>query len=68
MCFVLLPIILICILVPLSLSGVEYDEYGFISRRSTGKVDISKIYEAGLYGIGPDYTFLSLKKVRPTHP
>ena len=50
-------IILLCILLPLSLSGVEYYNYGFAMRRSTGAVSTDRVYEAGLYGMGPDFKF-----------
>ena len=32
-------------LFPASFKGVEYYEYGFLVRSSTGKVDISRIYK-----------------------
>ena len=53
--------LLIVILVPLSFSYVDYYEYGLHQRKSTGKVDTSKVYDSGRYFLGPDYTFLKYK-------
>ncbi|GMH37810.1 hypothetical protein BSKO_05683 [Bryopsis sp. KO-2023] len=59
-CGVCLPIgfLLVVILVPLSLSSVEYYEYGLIRKRSSGKMLLEKgVYDAGRYSLGPDRTF-----------
>lgn len=50
-------LLLFLILVPLSFKGVEYYEYGFKVRASTGKVDMSKVYGPGNHFVGPDYQF-----------
>ena len=42
----------------MSFSYVEYHEYGLKQRKSTGTVDVSKVYDSGRYAIGPDYTFI----------
>ncbi|XP_073257144.1 uncharacterized protein [Porites lutea] len=49
--------LLILILIPTSFSDVEYYELGFKRRKSTGYVDINKVYTSGRYFVGPDYTF-----------
>ena len=51
-------LLLLVILLPLSFSYVEYHEYGLKQRKSTGTVDVSKVYDSGRYAIGPDYTFI----------
>ena len=48
-------------LFPASFKGVEYYEYGFLVRSSTGKVDISRIYKPGTYFVGPDYYMKKFK-------
>jgi len=50
--------LLVLILVPLSFSYVDYFEYGLKQRKSTNKIDLSKVYDSGRYLIGPDFTFL----------
>ena len=40
---------------------MEYFEYGLKQRKSTGKVDTSRVYTSGRYMLGPDYTFLKYK-------
>ena len=54
-------VLLVLILVPLSFSYVDYFEYGLKQRKSTGKVDTSKVYGSGRYMLGPDYTFLKYR-------
>ncbi|XP_068716761.1 uncharacterized protein [Montipora capricornis] len=49
--------LLILILIPMSFSGVDYYELGFKKQRSTGFVDIDKVYTSGRYFFGPDFTF-----------
>lgn len=39
----------------------DYYEYGLKQRKSTGKVDTSKVYTSGRYMLGPDYTFLKYR-------
>lgn len=58
-CLSIIPIglLLMVILVPMSLSHVEYYEYG-LEKRKTGKVDTSKVYESGRYVVGPAYEFV----------
>ena len=53
--------LLLVILLPLSFSYVEYHEYGLLQRKSTGKVDTTKVYGSGRYAVGPDYTFLKYR-------
>ncbi|CAD5115422.1 DgyrCDS4397 [Dimorphilus gyrociliatus] len=50
--------ILILILVPLSFSGVEYYEFAFKKRKSTGSIYREKAYDVGKYHLGPDFSFL----------
>ena len=44
-------LLLLVILLPLSFSYVEYHEYGLKQRKSTGTVDVSKVYDSGRYAI-----------------
>ncbi|XP_070570766.1 uncharacterized protein [Ptychodera flava] len=50
-------VLVIGIVVPLSFSGVQYYEYGFPRRSTTGNVYTDKVYSSGLYAIGPDKKF-----------
>lgn len=59
--FAFIAAILVLVLVPISFSYVEYYEYGLKQRKSTGKVDTSKVYKSGRYMLGPDYTFLKYR-------
>ena len=52
-------LLLMVILLPLSFSYVEYHQYGLKQRKSTGTVDVTKVYDSGRYAIGPDYKFLT---------
>ena len=52
-------LLLLVILLPLSFSYVEYHQYGLKQRKSTGTVDVTKVYDSGRYAIGPDYKFLT---------
>merc|ERR1712072_1547109 len=45
------------ILLPMTWKKVEYYQGCLRSQKSTGKVWRDEVYEAGRYGIGPDYTF-----------
>ncbi|GMH43885.1 hypothetical protein BSKO_11819 [Bryopsis sp. KO-2023] len=50
--------LLIVILVPTSLSSVEYYEYGLVKKRSSGSMLLGKgVYGPGRYHLGPDFTF-----------
>jgi hypothetical protein len=57
-CIGITAVLLIVILVPMSISYVEFYEYGLEQRKSTGKVDISRVYGRGRYVNGPDTKFL----------
>lgn len=58
--FGILPIglLLMVILVPMSLSHVEYYQYGLMKRK-TGNVDTSKVYGSGRHMIGPTHEFIT---------
>ncbi|XP_077997774.1 uncharacterized protein LOC144450899 [Glandiceps talaboti] len=45
------------ILIAVSFSGVEFYEYGFPRRKSTGTVSTDSVYSGGKYMIGPDKEF-----------
>ncbi|CAH1788143.1 unnamed protein product [Owenia fusiformis] len=49
--------LLILILVPSSFSYLEYHEFGFVKRKTTGEVSLDKVYGSGRYAIGPDHMF-----------
>lgn len=53
----LLCLMLLVILVPMSLSHIEYYEYG-LKKHRMGKVDTTKVYSSGRHLIGPSYTFV----------
>lgn len=53
-CIIVLFIIIILIID--SFAYLDYYEYGFLRQRSTGRVNLSRIYEHGRYYFGPDYT------------
>ena len=40
-----------------SFAGIEYNEFGLLKRKSTGKLKRDKVYTAGNYGVGMDMTF-----------
>ena len=50
-------LLLMVILVPMSLSHVEYYEYG-LKKRKTGSVDTSQVYGSGRHLVGPTYEFI----------
>merc|ERR1712196_414739 len=52
-----LGVLLMLILLPMTWKKVEYYQGCLRSQKSTGKVWRDEVYEAGRYGIGPDYTF-----------
>ncbi|CAF2774209.1 unnamed protein product [Rotaria sp. Silwood2] len=57
-------IVLILVLISLiinSFSYLDYYEYGFLRRRTTGRVNLDRVYESGRYFFGPDYTFKIFK-------
>ncbi|XP_035664086.1 uncharacterized protein LOC118407678 [Branchiostoma floridae] len=60
-CLVGIPVgiitLLVVILVPLSFSDLQYYEYGFLKRKSTGTVYMDKVYSGGRHFVGPDYHF-----------
>lgn len=57
-CLFTLGAVLTTILVPLSLSSVEYNEYGLVRQRSTGEMHLDKgVHDPGRYALGPDFTF-----------
>ncbi|CAF3949343.1 unnamed protein product [Rotaria sordida] len=39
-----------------SFSYIDFYEFGFLRRRSTGRVNLDRIYESGRYFLGPDLT------------
>jgi len=49
-------LLLMVILLPLSHQDCEYYQFGLLKRRSTGAVDLSKVFLPGRYWNGPDYT------------
>ncbi|XP_031562107.1 uncharacterized protein LOC116297923 [Actinia tenebrosa] len=53
--------VLTVVLVVLGYQDVNFYEYGFLKRKSTGKVDTSKVYLSGRHFVGPDYTFKKFK-------
>ncbi|XP_038072063.1 uncharacterized protein LOC119740733 [Patiria miniata] len=50
-------VVLILILVPSSFHGVEYYQFGFTRRKSTGTVNTDEVFTTGNYFIGIDYEF-----------
>lgn len=50
--------LLTVILLPLSFSYVEYYEYGLDQRKTTGSVDITKVYGKGRHSLGVDHRFI----------
>lgn len=57
-CLIVTGLLLLVILLPISFSYVDYWEYGLLKRKSTGKVNTSKVYPSGRYLVGPDHQFL----------
>lgn len=49
--------ILLVILLPMSFSYLDFYEYGFARRRTTGNVDTKRVYAGGRHFIGPDFEF-----------
>lgn len=52
-----LGVLLMVILLPMSFSYLDYYEYGFARRKTTGNVDTNKVFPGGRYCIGPDFEF-----------
>jgi len=50
-------LLLLIVLLPMSFSYLDFYEYGFAKRRTTGSVDTSQVYECGRHLIGPDHEF-----------
>ena len=48
-------ILLLVILLPISFSYLDYYHYGLIRRRTTGRVNLDRVYEGGRYLVGPDH-------------
>lgn len=55
---VTIALLLLVILLPLSFSYLDYWEYGLKQRKTTGRVDTSRVYTKGRYALGPDFKFL----------
>lgn len=49
--------LLLIILLPMSFSYLDFYEYGFARRRTTGTVDTDTVYQGGRHFIGPDHEF-----------
>jgi len=49
--------LLLIVLLPMSFGYLDFYEYGFAKRRSTGSVDTSTVYAGGRHFIGPDHIF-----------
>lgn len=49
--------LLLVILLPMSFSYLDFYEYGFARRRTTGNVDTLYVYAGGRHFIGPDFEF-----------
>jgi len=47
--------LLLIILLPISFSYLDFYDYGFLRRHTTGRVNIDRVYEGGRYLVGPDY-------------
>merc|ERR1711939_218730 len=49
--------LLTLILVPMAFEKIEYYEAGLLQQKSTGEIDMSEVWGAGNYFIGPDFEF-----------
>lgn len=49
--------LLLIILLPMSFSYLDFYEYGFARRRTTGSVDTDTVYAGGRHFVGPDHEF-----------
>jgi hypothetical protein len=47
--------LLLIILLPISFSYLDFYDYGFLRRHTTGRVNINRVYEGGRYLVGPDH-------------
>ncbi|KAK2161957.1 hypothetical protein LSH36_107g08048 [Paralvinella palmiformis] len=55
-------VLLVVVIIPMSYSTLEYYEFGFKQRKSTGLIDRSEAYgRGGRYLLGPDYSFKPLR-------
>ena len=43
------------IIVPISFSYLDFYDYGFKRRHTTGRVDLNRVYTGGRYALGPDH-------------
>ena len=48
-------ILLLVIILPISFSYLDFYDYGFLRRHTTGRVNIGRVYEGGRYLVGPDH-------------
>jgi hypothetical protein len=48
-------VLLLVILLPLSFSYIDFYNYGFLRRHTTGRVNLERVYEGGRYFVGPDH-------------
>jgi len=48
-------IVLLVILLPISFSYIDFYDYGFLRRRTSGRVNLKRVYEGGRYLVGPDH-------------
>jgi hypothetical protein len=48
-------ILLLVIILPISFSYLDFYDYGFLRRHTTGRVNIDRVYEGGRYLVGPDH-------------
>jgi hypothetical protein len=46
---------LLVILLPISFSYLDFYDYGFLRRRTSGRVNLDRVYKGGRYFIGPDH-------------
>jgi len=60
-CGGLILVVYLIVILPLSFSYLDYWQYGLKQRKSTGKVDTSRVYESGRYHLGPDIKFYKYK-------
>ena len=48
-------LVIIAIVIISSFSYLDFYDYGFSRRKTTGQVDLSRVYESGRYFRGPDH-------------
>jgi len=56
----------VVVFLPLMLIAVDYNEYGFKQKRSTGSVDTTKVYQSGRFFVNPDMRFKSFQATAHT--